>query len=187
MRRAMHLVSLAVVVVLALVLGAAGQSDTPMARPSWRQVLAEHLHQYGAHNWIVVADSAYPDHARDGIETVVIDADQVEVLQTLLAMIDSHKHLRASACVDAELKSVADTDAPGIANYRDRLARVLERRTVSTLPHEQAVTRIDKVGQTYRVLVLKTSSVLPYSTVYLELDAGYWSPEAERRLRDAMR
>ena len=186
MRRRMHLVSLATVAILALVLSTAGQTDVPNAR-AWRQVLAEHLHEYGAHNWIVVADSAYPMHAREGIETMVTEAEQLEVLQALGAMIDSHKHLRANATIDAELKFVTDTDAPGIANYRDRLVRVLERRPPGTLPHDQAIARIDKAGQTFRVLVLKTNSVLPYSTVYFELDAGYWSPEAEKRLRETMR
>jgi hypothetical protein len=36
------------------------------------------------------------------------------------------------------------------------------------------------------VLILKTNLRLPYTSVFIELDCGYWSPEAERRLRDKM-
>jgi hypothetical protein len=34
--------------------------------------------------------------------------------------------------------------------------------------------------------VLKTNMTLPYTSVFIELDCGYWSPEAEARLRAAM-
>jgi hypothetical protein len=32
-----------------------------------------------------------------------------------------------------------------------------------------------------------TNLTLPYTSVFLELDCGYWSPEAEQRLRDAIK
>jgi hypothetical protein len=31
--------------------------------------------------------------------------------------------------------------------------------------------------------VIKTPSLLPYSSVFINLDCGYWSAEAEERLR----
>jgi hypothetical protein len=46
---------------------------------------------------------------------------------------------------------------------------------------------LDKAAETFRVLVLKTDLALPYTSVFLELDCGYWSPGAERRLREAMK
>jgi hypothetical protein len=32
----------------------------------------------------------------------------------------------------------------------------------------------------------KTNLTLPYTSVFLQIDCGYWSADAERRLRDAM-
>jgi len=36
------------------------------------------------------------------------------------------------------------------------------------------------------VLVIKTPLALPYTSVFVQLDCGYWTPEAEQQLRRAM-
>jgi len=33
---------------------------------------------------------------------------------------------------------------------------------------------------------LKTNMTIPYTSVFFELDCGYWHPGAEERLREAM-
>ena len=33
----------------------------------------------------------------------------------------------------------------------------------------------------------KTNEVIPYSSVFIELDCKYWSPEKEKTLRHAMK
>ena len=38
----------------------------------------------------------------------------------------------------------------------------------------------------FHVLVLKTNSTLPYSSVFINLKAKYWSDQAESRLRTKM-
>ena len=38
-------------------------------------------------------------------------------------------------------------------------------------------------GRNFSVLVVKTNMVLPYTSVFIELRASYWSDEAEQRLR----
>ena len=38
----------------------------------------------------------------------------------------------------------------------------------------------------FNVLLLKTDMVLPYTSVFLQLDCGYWNAEKEQRLRDAL-
>jgi hypothetical protein len=45
---------------------------------------------------------------------------------------------------------------------------------------------LDEAGKTFNVLILKTNLTLPYTSVFLELDCGYWSEEAEQRLRAAL-
>lgn len=41
-------------------------------------------------------------------------------------------------------------------------------------------------GQTFHVMLLKTNLTLPYTSVYIRLDCGYWSDEAEVQLRSAI-
>jgi hypothetical protein len=36
------------------------------------------------------------------------------------------------------------------------------------------------------VLVLKTRLTIPYTSVFIRLECGYWSADAEKRLRAAM-
>ncbi|MHB1306661.1 MAG: hypothetical protein ACYC23_06230, partial [Limisphaerales bacterium] len=64
--------------------------------------------------------------------------------------------------------------------------RLLADQAVQSLPHERIISRLDEAGKTFHVLILKTRMTLPYTSVFLELDCGYWSPEAEKALRDAL-
>ena len=41
-------------------------------------------------------------------------------------------------------------------------------------------------GKTFHVLLLKTNHTQPYTSVFLQLECGYWSPKAEKELRTAM-
>ena len=45
---------------------------------------------------------------------------------------------------------------------------------------------LDAAGRAFRVLLLKTTLALPYTSVFVELDCGYWSAEAEAALRAAI-
>jgi L-fucose mutarotase/ribose pyranase (RbsD/FucU family) len=161
-------------------------SRAASSAPSWQQAVAERIPLYGHRNWIVIADSAYPAQSSPGIETVVSDADHMEVVQAVLRAVAGSKHVRPIIYTDAELKYVSDSDAPGITTYREQLARVLGSRPVSVLPHEQIISKLDDAGKTFRVLIIKTNLTLPYTSVFLQLDCGYWSADAERRLREAM-
>ena len=152
----------------------------------WRDKLAAELPLLGHRNWILVADSAYPAQGRASIETIPTGASQIEVVKAVLKAVDDTKHVRATVYLDAEMEYVAEEDAPGIQAYRKDLAALLRERTVETLPHEGLIAKLDEAAKTFRVLVLKTSLVLPYTSIFLELDCGYWNSEAEQRLRNAI-
>lgn len=152
----------------------------------WKQVLNDRLPFYGHRNWIVVADSAYPAQARDGIETIVSGADHLQVLQYVDQLLSSAKHVRPILFIDRELKYVPDADAPGITGYRNQLSALFRDRDVQTLPHEQIISKLDAAGEKFRVLIIKTNMALPYTSVFFQLDCAYWSSEAEKRLRTSM-
>jgi L-fucose mutarotase/ribose pyranase (RbsD/FucU family) len=153
---------------------------------SWEYRLNEILPLFGHRNWIVVADSAYPAQSKPGIETIVSGDGQIEVARRVLDAIAANKHVRASIYLDQELQFLAEADAPGVSRYRTQLSELLKSAKTITLPHDQIIVRLDQTAQIYRVLVIKTKLAIPYTSIFFELDCGYWSAEAEQRLRQSM-
>lgn len=153
---------------------------------NWKARLAKEVALLGHRNWIVVADAAYPAQCRSGIETIVTGEDHVKTLKAVLEAIDKAGHVKAGVYVDAELTNVPEPYAKGVTAYREKLTRLLAKRPATPLPHEQIIAMLDKAGEMFRVLILKTRMKLPYTSVFLQLDCGYWSEEAEAALRNAM-
>jgi L-fucose mutarotase/ribose pyranase (RbsD/FucU family) len=152
----------------------------------WLSLLQERIPQYGHRNWVVIADSAYPAQSRDGIETVVSNAGQVDVLRRVLYVLKASKHVTPIIYTDKELSYLDENDAPGIATYRADLEQILGGQKTNALPHLQIISKLDQVSQAFRVLIIKTNMTLPYTSVFLELDCAYWGADAEKRLRAKM-
>ena len=159
---------------------------TGFAEAPWREKIDAQVPLLGHRNWIVIADSAYPWQTAPGIETVATNANQVEVIRAVLRVLHHAEHVRPTIYTDAELPHVPEADAKGITLYREELAKVLEGRAVQSLPHEQIIAKLDEAGKTFHVLLLKTTLTIPYTSVFLQLDCGYWNADAEKRLRDAL-
>ena len=157
-----------------------------ITKPDWKREVKALLPLFGHRNWIVVADSAYPAQSRPCIETIVSGAGQIEVARTVLGAIAASKHVRANIYLDQELQFIADADAPGVSRYRTQLAELLKSAKTITLPHEQIIARLDQTAQIFRALIIKTGLTIPYTSIFFELDCGYWSAEAEQRLRQSM-
>ena len=160
---------------------------TAFAGDNWKQKLQQELPLLGHRNWIVVADSAYPLQTAPGIETIYVNADQLEVVKGVLAELAKTKHVKPTIYTDAEMKFVAETNAPGITAYRDGLGKVLTSQPVQVLPHEQIISKLDEAGKTFKVLLIKTPLTKPYTSVFFQLECGYWNAESEQQLRDAMK
>ena len=163
--------------------GKAGKKKIP---PQWEEELLDCIPRYGHRNWIVVADSAYPLQSSAGIRTFVCHDSQFAVLRSVLAAIGKHQHLKPVVHTDAELQFVDEQDAPGVSAYRKQLAATLGEFNVQVLPHEQIIAKLDKTSAIYEVLILKTDSTIPYTSIFLELYCRYWNAEAEKRLRERM-
>jgi hypothetical protein len=167
-------------VALALVLG-------PFVHAAdWRETLKESLPLLGHRNWIVIADSAYPQQVSPGVQTLYTGATQEEVTKAVLQALAGTRHVKPTVFIDSELEFVAEGDAPGISAYRDKLAGILVGSEVTKLPHEKIIAKLDEAGKTFRVLLLKTNMTIPYTSVFLQLECGYWNVAAEQRLRAAM-
>ena len=154
---------------------------------NWDDVLKERLQLFGHRNWLVIADSAYPAQSSPGIETIVTNQEQAGVLARTFAILRECSHIKPTVYTDEELSFVSEIDAPGVAPYRKQLGSLLNGQEVRVLPHEEIISRLDHVGGTFRVLLVKTNMRIPYTSVFLELQCGYWDAQAENRLRAAMR
>jgi hypothetical protein len=161
--------------------------DSPqLAQPEWKERLHALLPLYGHRNWIVVADSAYPAQSNPGIETIVAGGDQMAVLEHVLAAVGQCRHIRTNVYADKELAYVAESDAPGVLSYCRGLEAIFKGAIVNYLPHEQIIHKLDQSAQLFRILLIKTDMSIPYTSVFFELDCGYWNAEAEQRLRKAL-
>ncbi len=152
----------------------------------WRVRLKEELPLLGHRNWIAVVDSAYPLQTSAGIETVNTNADQLEVVKTVLDQLAKAKHVRPVIFTDAELKVVPESDAAGVTAYREALSTLVGKTEAQSLPHEEIISKLDEAGKTFHILVLKTNLTIPYTSVFIRLECAYWKPAAEKRLREAM-
>jgi L-fucose mutarotase/ribose pyranase (RbsD/FucU family) len=156
----------------------------------WQHKLASELPVMGHRNWVIIADSAYPAQSRAGIETIATGADHLEVVKAALQAVEQAPHVRPIVYVDAEMIYVPEIDAPGIEVCRKELIAILKSSAtqlhVREIAHEKLIARLDEAAKTFRILILKTNLTLPYTSVFLELDCGYWGPQAEQRLRKAV-
>lgn len=156
------------------------------ARTGWRQTLVSELPLLGHRNWILVVDSAYPAQTSAGIEVVPTGAGQLEVLDAVLDAVDRAGHVNGVIHLDSELASVPESRAPGVGQYREALEQRMQNRRVIRLPHEELIARLDEAGSGFRILVLKSDLTIPYTSVFVQLDCGYWSLEAEQELRETI-
>ena len=155
----------------------------------WLVRLNRELPLLGHRNWIAVVDSAYPLQTSAGIETLETDGEQLDVVRRVLSKVAQATHVRPVIFTDAELKAVPESDAPGVSYYRDQLNHMLEPYETAdrqSLPHEQIIARLDDAGKAFHILVLKTRMTIPYTSVFIRLDCGYWTEEQDKRLRERM-
>jgi D-ribose pyranose/furanose isomerase RbsD len=152
----------------------------------WKSELERELPLMGHRNWIVVADSAYPLQTAPGIKTIYAGGDHIAVLNQVLEAVSRQTHVRPVIFTDAELKHVDEKHAPGIGALREQLQKVLGEREVQVTPHEEIIAQLDEAGETFQVMIIKTDLALPYTSVFIRHDCGYWSAEAENALREAM-
>ncbi len=151
-----------------------------------RSQLAPHLEVLGGRNWIVIADPAYPILAGEGVDVLTVDADTAETLSEVLDTLDEQGSLTPRLWLCSELDIVPEKRAPGIRRYRREL-----RSLLSGLLHYEVTDRIialqlTQAAQTYRILYIKTTTHLPYSSIAIELDSGYWNSSDEAELRERM-
>ena len=153
----------------------------------WRAKVQQELPLLGHRNWIVIVDSAYPLQTSPGIETVETGTDQLTVVREVLHSIADSRQARPVVFMDAELPFVTEKEAPGVTKYRSQINAVLGSLPVHSVLHEQLIHQMNQAGNTFHILILKSTLTVPYTSVFLRLNCKYWSDSAEDQLRQAMK
>ena len=138
----------------------------------------------GHRNWILIVDAAYPLQSKAGIKTISTGTSQLQVVEKALGVINNAEHVFPEIFLDKELDYINDNAVKGIEVYKSELERLLKDKVVYKELHEELIAKIDESAETFNVLVLKTNLTIPYTSVFIRLNCGYWDGEAEKKLRN---
>jgi RbsD / FucU transport protein family len=163
-----------------------GPATPNPAISAWQTTLQQRLPLYGHRNWIVVSDAAFPAYSQGGVETIVVNQELPSVLDYVAKAIAASKHVRAAAFLDRELDFVDEKDYPGVTHLREEINRAFGKNSLSSIPHADAISKIDEAGKTFRVLFIKTNTTIPYTSVFVRLDCGYMTDEIDAKIKNAM-
>ncbi len=161
-------------------------ANSQSVNSNWKEELNDQLKLHGHRNWILVVDAAYPYQSNPAIKTVVTEAEHLDVVEEVLDAVKNANHVFPEIYLDKELDYVPNNDARGINSYRRKLDRLLKKEKVEKVLHEEMITRIDEAAEVFHILVLKTNFTLPYTSVFINLNCGYWNNDQERMLRELM-
>lgn len=158
-------------------------NSTSSKSVKWQTEVENTIQLFGHRNWIVVADGAYPKQSNPAIKTITVDANQLQVVKFVQESIEKTTHVQSTIFVDKEMAFVAEKDAKGIEKYRLELNKMLNTKNLNTKLHEEIIGELDKSAELFDVLIIKTKLAIPYTSVFFQLECGYWNAEAEKNLR----
>ena len=148
--------------------------------------LVREVQALGSHNWIVIVDESVPLHTQRGVRTLLVDKEIPEVLSGVIDVLESQQHVTPIFYRSRELSSVPNEMAQGIDAYRNSITKSLRGYEIRDLQYRTLSRVLGIESKTFAVLVLKTKTSLPYSSIFIELDSGYWDQRSERKLRSKM-
>lgn len=150
----------------------------------WKGSVNQQVNQLGYRNWIVISEASFPAHSRTGTRQVIAESEVPEVLDYVLNALELTQHVRPQIYLTREMRSVENDFAPGIESMRERIRSALHGHEPTELDQQSLITLLESANQSYDVLVIRTPTALPYTSVFLELQPGYWDAESEDRLRE---
>lgn len=168
---------------LGVAISSSGCGVTPQ-EPAWQAAVRQQTQQLGYRNWIVVAEASFPAHNRPGVRQVTATVDVPEAVDFVLQALEQTEHVRPVIYLTRELRSVENDFAPGIEEFRQRIRGSLHGHEPTELDQQALLILLEDANRSFNVLVVRTPTALPYSSVFLELQPGYWDAESEARLRE---
>ena len=174
------------IVLASALLSSCGTSYRERNAP-WAKAIEQEVKKMGTANWIVVAEPAFPSLSRKGVTTITTPAGTATALDVVLQSRDSQGHAKPYVYVTRESKMLSERYAPGVNGFNKRLKEVLRGREARELDSAALELLVKDAQKNYRILVIKSQTTLPYTSVFIELDTGYWDGEAETALRKQLK
>ena len=154
---------------------------------TWKDAVNRQVSQLGYRNWVIVAEASFPAHNRPGFRQVTADVDVPVAVDYVLNSLERTQHVRPRVYLPREQRSVENDFAPGIDEMRKKIRASLHGHESTELEQQSLLTLLEDASRSFNVLVIRTHTALPYSSVFLELQPGYWDADSESRLRDRIR
>lgn len=151
----------------------------------WRSEFERVLPLLGHRNWILVVDKAFPLQSAAGMTYLNSTEPIEEVLNYVLTNIDKASHIKPVIYTDKELQALTQFGGDDAAMV-ETINGALKGREVQSILHDDVFAKLDSASKLFNVVVIKTESTVAYSSVFIELDCGYWSAEKEQQLRASL-
>ncbi len=148
-----------------------------------RAKIAPNLLQLGARNWVVVADPACPLPAGSGIVSITVPTNSVDTFREVLDLLEIEGAVVPRIWVSHELTFVPEGRAPGITKHRNELEKLLMGRFHYAVNSRVIDMQLAQAAKDFRILYIRTATRLPYSSIAIELDSGYWNSDAETEVQ----
>ncbi len=152
-----------------------------------RAKIAPNLLQLGARNWVVVADPACPLPAGMGIVSITVPSNTVDAFREVLDLLEIEGAVIPRIWISHELSAISEERAPGITEHRENLEKLLLGRFHYAVNSRVIDMQLNQAAKDFRILYIRTSTRLPYSSIAIELDSGYWNSDAETELQERLK
>jgi hypothetical protein len=100
--------------------------------------------------------------------------------------LEQTEHVRPKVFLTRELRAVENDMAPGVDELREQLAVALHGHETIELEQDSLMTLVQDARKSFDVLVIRTNTALPYASIFIELEPGYWDGESEQMLREKL-
>ncbi|MDQ0965485.1 L-fucose mutarotase/ribose pyranase (RbsD/FucU family) [Flavobacterium sp. W4I14] len=154
---------------------------------NWEQEFSAKLPMLGHRNWILIVDKAFPEQNAAGMEYIYANEDLNAVLKKVLSQINLSGHVKPIIYRDKELEFISEQQAKGITQFKTGITNTLVNLPVQTMLHDSVFKKLDTESKLFKVLMIKTNEVIPYTSVFLQLDCAYWTKSKEDTLRNMMK
>ena len=150
----------------------------------WKTEFEKMLPYMGHRNWILIVDKAFPLQTAAGMTFLDSERPMEEVVEYVWQQIAAAPHLKPVVYLDRESRYLDDTLCPGAEALFTAIGAVTKPDAGNLIRHDEIFRKMDEASKLFATVVIKTSCTIPYSSVFIELDCGYWDAEREKRLRE---
>lgn len=164
------------------------KSQNELSYSNWIYEFRSVLPLLGHRNWILIVDKAFPLQSASGMRYMDTKQELLPTIKDVLAEINENTpHIKPIVYNDLELDYITEDMVGGIDNFRNQMNGILQKYPVQTLLHEEVFAKLAEASKLFEVVVLKTETIIPYTSIFVELDCGYWPNDKEEQLRQNMK